>query len=66
MHQVEVLGADWVMDGRKGEAVEVDRDGRGVPFADVDDLVHSEIGEALLLARRRPGNFDKKKRIGAA
>ena len=50
----------------EGEAVEVDWDRRGVPLADVDDLVHSEVGEALLLPCRRPGDFDKKKRIGAA
>lgn len=52
--------------GRKGEAVEVDWDGCGVPFANVEDLIHGEVGEALLLARCRPSDFDKKKRIGAA
>ena len=52
--------------GRKGEAVEVDWDGRGIPFADADDLVHGEVEEALLLPRCRPSDFDEKKRIGAA
>lgn len=50
----------------EGEGVEADRDGCGVPFAYVKDLVHDEVGEALLLPRCRPSNFDKKKRIGAA
>ena len=55
------------MGGRgEGKAVEVDWDGRGVPFADVGDLVHGEVEEALLLTRCRPSNFDEKKRIGAA
>ena len=54
------------MDRREGEAVEVDWDGRGVSLADADDLVHGEVGEALLLPCCRPGNFDEKKRIGAA
>ena len=50
----------------EGEAVEVDRDGSGVPFADVEDLVHGEVGEALFLPRCRPSDFHKKQRIGAA
>ena len=54
------------MDRGEGEAVEVNRDGRGGPFADADDLVHGEVGKALLVPCCRPGNFDEKKRIGAA
>ena len=52
--------------GGEGEAVEANWDGCGVSFADVDDLVHGEVGEALLLPCRRPSNFDEKKRIGVA
>ncbi|MCY3667890.1 MAG: hypothetical protein OXH81_19680 [Gemmatimonadetes bacterium] len=50
----------------EGEAVEVDWDRRGGPLADVEDLVHGEVVEALFLSNRWPGNFDEKKRIGAA
>ena len=52
--------------GGEGEAIEADWDGRVVPFADVENLVHGEVGEALLLPCCRPGDFDEKKRIGAA
>ena len=36
--------------GGEGEAVEVDRDGRGVPFADMKNLIHGEVVESAAFA----------------